>query len=550
MGIFSDRCWALIDRTTGRALTGEALKEAQKDPRWPRCGTAVSKQARFCRSCGAPAPGGWWKCPACNKWIGNDARHCPHCNEPLYPEDRVAIAGGVWRKEPRLFAQRFEIGDVKRLLTQELLIQEGTLAIVMDGGRVCGLIESGRHNPDSLARKINWFGNPPPRSVVLVDVGEVIAPLHIEGLRTAEHFPIEFYGEAILRFKGDINAARSFTANVLKEQRSCEFSDLTMRLEPAIRGVVDEMCTTSTLDDLVRDPDRRIRLHEIITSRIKADLAACGLEAERVSSAEFTGDKYEEYAENLGQVDEERREIEYRAALRKLADQEAMDQYKDADALRSYKEIIDHEFRVSHETREREFALLKREWEHDDIKYRWLLELEKQEHDHVIDTNGHVHVNEINLLDANGRLDVTKVQAEIDRVVNDEKIDESKKWLEVRRLKMLLEQENKRLDAERRKNMTIEQMIADVEDPEVRSQLLEVFKLKIEQQRIERNVNMSPEQLLAELGQDPVNARLVAKMEELFHHAADREDKNLGKMLEPAVEAAKHPSIQNGPIIK
>ena len=516
MGIFSDRC---------------------------ECGNRVSKRARFCNACGKPAPGGWWKCPGCGKWIGNDSHYCPHCNTPLYPEDRASIAGGVWQKQPVYYAQRFEVGDIKRELIQNLQVQEGTAAILMDAGEVNDVLEAGSHNVDSLARRINWFGKPPPRSVVLIDVAEVVVPLHIEGLRTAEHFPLEFYGEAILRFKGGKDAARAFVSNVLKGERECTFEVIAKRLEPVLRGPVDEMCTVSTLDDLVRDPERRIRLHERINARIKDDLAACGMEVVRVSSAEFTGDEYEAHVEKLGQVDQTRREMEYRAALRRLGDREAMEQYKDADTLRSYKETIDHEFRVSHETREREFQLLKREWEHDDRKYKRLLELEEQEHVQTIGKNEHVYINEMNLLDANGRLDVAKVQAEIDRVANDEKIDEEKKWLEVRRLKMLLEQENKRLDAERRQNMTIEQLLADIADPDQREDMLKLYQMKLQS-------GMTPQQILATMGKADHNDEFLQKMQDLYRENAERIDKNLSKMLEPATEAARHPTTLAGPFVK
>ena len=33
MGIFSDKCMALIDKNTGRALSGEALELARRDPK-------------------------------------------------------------------------------------------------------------------------------------------------------------------------------------------------------------------------------------------------------------------------------------------------------------------------------------------------------------------------------------------------------------------------------------------------------------------------------------------------------------------------------------
>ena len=52
MGIFADRCRALIDPATGRALSGEALKKAQASDekifsRWPRCNNAVKKAAKL-----------------------------------------------------------------------------------------------------------------------------------------------------------------------------------------------------------------------------------------------------------------------------------------------------------------------------------------------------------------------------------------------------------------------------------------------------------------------------------------------------------------------
>lgn len=557
MGIFHDICDALIDPDTGRALTGEALEKAQNTSKWPRCGNRVSKRARFCNACGKPAPGGWWKCPGCGKWIGNDSRFCPHCNQPLYPDDRAAMAGGVWRKEAEHFAQRFELGDIKRMLSHDLLVQEGTCAVLMDSGRVHGILEAGRHTPESLARKINWFGDPPPRSVVLMDVGEIVVPLHVEGLRTSEHFPVEFYGEVMLRFGGGAEAAKAFITNILGESRSCTFKELSENFVRAVRIAVDEMCVASTLDDLVRDPERRIRLQERMASRLSADLAACGLELVRVSSAEFTGDEYEEYAEKLGKVDIERREVEYRTALRQLADKEEMAKYKDADALKQYKEIIDHEYRISAATRDREFQLLKRDWEHDDILYSRLLEIEADEHRRGRETSedAHRHGREkgekehdilLRRLEAEARwweqVGDAETAAKVRSVAAKQQLQQEIDWIEVKRLKQDLELHRKAKMAELIKTMSVEQIIAFEDDPDKRKDLLEMIKLQ-------RNVNMSAEQLLAEQGKESTNDKFVSKMEELFRRASEREDRNLSKMLEPAIEAAKHPAHNGGPIV-
>ena len=544
MGIFSDRCDALIDPTTGRALGGEALAQAKQDTKWPRCDNNVRKAARFCNKCGSPAPGGWWKCPSCGKWIGNDAQYCSHCNTPLYPEDRAVMAGGTWRKDPGLFAQRFEIGDVKRLLQDDLLIQEGTVAVVMDGGHIHGILESGRHNPDSLARKINWFGDPPPRSVVMVDVGDVALPLRVEGLRTAEHHPIEFYGEVILRFGKDKTAALAFLENALKDRRHLAYKDLSESLQGVVRTAVDALCVTSTLDDLVRDPERRTRLQETMTRMIGADVARYGLVVVRVSSAEFTGDEYEEYAERLGDVDIKRRELEYAGAMRKLQKKDEMDTFKDADELRSYKAIIDNEYRVSQGTRDREWDLLKRAWEHDDIRHRQLLDVESKEHEIGLRQQDDNYQRDAKVKDA-----VTEAQARDAAFAQEQK--EAEWGLDIRNRK-------KAEDAKRRAGMALEERLMDVSDPALR-------RVLVEQAMAERNRAMTPEQLLAEAAAtSPTAAEALAKMSDrtrqnaemvlaemkkLYTEANERQDKNLKTFMEPAVEASKRQAAQPQTIV-
>lgn len=497
------------------------------------CHNKVRKTARFCNHCGKPAPGGWWKCPSCGKWIGNDSQFCPHCNTPLYPENRPDLAGGVWQKSHTRFAERFEAGDVKRLLVDGLQIQEGTVAILLDAGRVSDVLKAGRHDPDGVLRKINWFGNPPPRSFVLVDSGEVAIPVSVEGLHTADPFPIEFYGEVIVRFKGEKEDAQRFASNFLKENRTLEFSDVANRIQSLVRVAVTDCCATTKLDDLVRDPERRIRLHERMTSELKADFDACGLEVVRVSSAEFTGDEYEEYVEGQAGIDIERRRKERDAAIRGLTNKDEMAKYKDAQDLLTYKRIIDQEFRVEEldrdfdfETRkarhEREIEVLRQAWEEEDIRRSHTLEEEQTKHK--------IHLQQ--LIDEAARL----------KTVGDAEADAkaAKIWLEVRAIKDKMAANQKAIDASRRKNMTLEELIADIDDPDKREDLKEIFKMKLQ-------AGMTEKQILATQGIVSNSDIFIDEMKRLYSDAAEREDRNLSKMLEPATEAARH--VPSGPNI-
>ncbi|MBQ5531220.1 MAG: hypothetical protein IIT98_04370 [Kiritimatiellae bacterium] len=466
--------------------------------------------------------------------MANDAHYCSHCATPLYPEDRVNIAGGVWQKQPIYFAQRFEAGDIKHESIKNLQVQEGTMAILMDAGEVNAVLDAGAHDIDSLARRINWFGDPPPRSVVLVDVGEVVVPLHIEGLRTSEYFTIEFYGEIILRFKGDKNAARAFVTNILKGERECTFEKIAKRLEPAIRGPVDEICTASTLDDLVRDPERRIRLHERVNALIKDDLNACGVEVVRVSSAEFTGNEYEDYAGKLGQVDLERREAEYKAAMRSLVNADSKNAVKSEHELKEHAAAIADEFRVSEATREHDYDELlvswKRQRELDDQSHRHELEDRDQGHQHGTEDRQVDHDISVGMkMDEYGRK--KKVEdARADTAAQDlhtqQDVKDAKEWLDVKAQKQGLHQRDKSADAARRANMTIEQLLADIADPQQRDDMLKLYQMKLQS-------GMTPQQILATMGKSDRNDEFLRKMDELYKDNSARADKNFSRVVDP-----------------
>lgn len=385
MGLFHDTCTAIIDLTTREALTGEALaaanallhgvdgsgrpfhlhgKAAQAalaTRGWGICGNPVSKKARFCRVCGTGAPGGWVKCPACRRWIGNDARFCPHCNHPLHPDERVDIAGGVWDRDPAVFAQRFETGEDARQLKEGIQVQEGTAAIVMDGGKEVRVLGPGRHTPDGTLRAINWFGNPPPRSIVLVAAGDMVFRVAFQGLRSAEELPVDAYAEVTLRFRP--SKAADFLANFLKERRAVSADAVCEWLMAESLSAAKDLALQSTIEDLVKDPDRRPRFEEALSRNLRDLLDRNGLELIRVGAVEFSGPAYETMRAKYGALETARRELEFKRANlaliaseeeSDLADAKARDERNSADARdRAVREAQDTEF---HARREQETA--------------------------------------------------------------------------------------------------------------------------------------------------------------------------------------------------
>lgn len=307
------------------------------------CGQKVSRRARVCSKCGHGAPKGWTKCPACDKWVGNDSNYCPHCNHPLHPEERIDLAGGIWDRKAGLFAQRFELGDTKRVMKNGLMIQEGTVAVLLDGGKETKVLGPGRHEPQGVLRTINWFGNPPPRSAVMVDAGDVIFRVDYTGssaanladdaagktrvpLRSAEELAVGASAEVALRFRS--SQADAFVANLLKENRKLDTEAICRWLYEESVSAVKDLCLQSTIEDLVKDPDRRERFEDAIARALKEPLARCGLELVRVGAVEFFGPAYEEMRAKYGELEKARRLVEFekkQLALLAESDETALD---------------------------------------------------------------------------------------------------------------------------------------------------------------------------------------------------------------------------------
>ena len=310
----------------------------------PKCGSKVSKRARFCSECGHGAPDGWFKCPQCGKWVGNDSKFCPHCNHPLFPEDRINLAGGIWARKSDEFARLFDLGDVRFIKENGLMVQEGTMAILLDGGKEVAELDPGRHYPTGSLRSINWFGNPPPRSAIMVDSGECVFRVDFTGknsgvgdvasapLRSAEELEVGCVAEITLRFVR--GRAAEFIANVMKEARSLSTKDICALIYENALSAVRDLCTQSKIEDLVKDPERRARFEDGITRALRDSMKSWGLEIVRTGAVEFYGAAYEEMRVKYGELEKQRRLVEFGKAqievLAAAADQDAAEGKRNA----------------------------------------------------------------------------------------------------------------------------------------------------------------------------------------------------------------------------
>ena len=525
MGLFSDLCEALIDVSTRRVLQGDRVAQARQDPDAPRCGNRVPKAARFCNKCGSAAPGGWWKCHRCGKWAGAEANFCWNCKTALHPESRDAISDGVWQRQPGTFARRIRVVELRRLLEKELQIEIGTVALLMEAGQIKAVLEPGRHTLESLTRRfMGLFTTPVPQAVILVDAGDIVLPLRFSGLRTNEELPVECYTEVCFRFVPARGEA--FLANVLKEQDLLSYEALADWMWREVRGVVVDLVQSAGIADLVKDPQRRLRIEDALRQALAVALERAGIEMIRVASVEFTGAEYEELRAKAGQVEVKRRELEFQQRMRELTSGDEMSRLKTEHDLEEYVRQLGQEKSVSSALQEHELGRLRQVHRHEleqaEAAYQMAAEMEAAAHGIQVKLQWDDYTRDKLLQDAD-------VQAKIKQVESTEEVRQTYEWLKVRAEKQRVEREHQQAQAELFAGYDIKTLIALLPDNTQRQQLLEL-------QRQTTMAGQSPEQVLAlAASTSPAAAAALGRMRELKRDDLEREFKDRKQISDESV---------------
>jgi hypothetical protein len=485
----------------------------------------VRKAARFCNKCGSAAPGGWWKCHRCGKWVGADANFCWNCKTALRPESRDAISDGVWQRQPGTFARRIQVVELRRLLEKELQIEIGTVALLMEAGQIKAVLEPGRYTLESLTRRfMGIFTIPAPQTVVLVDAGDVVLPLRFSGLRTHEELLVECYTEVCFQFVP--GRGEAFLANVLKGQDLLSYEAIADWMWREVRGVVVDLVQSTGIEDLVKDPQRRLRIEDSLRQALAVALERAGIEMVRVASVEFTGAEYEELRAKAGQVEVKRRELEFQQRMRELTSGDEMSRLKTEHDLEEYVRQLGQEKSVSSALQEHELGRLKQVHRHEleqaEAAYQMAAEMEAAAHGIQVKLQWDDYTRDKLLQDAD-------VQAKIKQVESTEEVRQTYEWLKVRAEKQRVEREHQQAQAELFAGYDIKTLVALLPDNAQRQQLLEL-------QRQTAMAGQSPEQILAlAAATSPAAAAALGRMRELKRDELEREFKDRKQLSDESV---------------
>ena len=222
MGIFSDKCTN------------------------PKCDARVPKSARVCSKCGAPASGVDSNCGRCGSTVATTSKFCWKCGFNLAEGVKTPLFDNRWVRGDDDFAIRVDEADVKGLLTKELIIEDGTKAMLFQSGRFCGYLDAGKYNMAGILKKIITLNMNNPTSVILTDAGDVQLQLEAIKLHSKEQVQVD------ATFKATVRVANpdKFFINAFKGRNRLTVGYLAGSLMDELRSVLQAYVISKSVPDL------------------------------------------------------------------------------------------------------------------------------------------------------------------------------------------------------------------------------------------------------------------------------------------------------------
>lgn len=417
---------------------------------------------------------------------------------------RKSVSAKQWRREPGDIASRVEAADVKRdCVNHPFVVYDGTIALLIQQGRLLGELAAGKHDLDGPLRK--WLIGDDPTVLILTDAGDIVVDASVTGLYSVENIGLD----VDLRLTLTMASPETFWLNVMKDRRRYTISDFVEHQRPEFHEVLLAFTSTRPIEDLYHNPALRAQMEQALRERAGARLDRLGLALASLNVARVSSQQYDPLREQgAGALLEDRKatiETTRLKVLQRVRENLATDRQHESiteSELRDAVQQATHELGIKESLRDDELASLNARLEQDAADYGQQRlqsrEADQVKHDLGLDAAKKEHKRQQESLDIDTFLATRLKQTKADEDVRDlERQGEEKDW------KLAREMRDEALAA--RKRMKIDDV--DVEAARIESLAKADTATKValglgdqetllELERLEKQQSMSPEQLI------------------------------------------------------
>lgn len=229
-----------------------------------------------------------WTCPACGSVMAAEASICTGCGA------RAPHASGPaaerWSRPPGELAVRIDVADLPGLLSKTLVVEPGTLAMILEDGRnALGVVGPGAYTLQGALEALPGMRGLTRVTAILMDGGQVILPFALEGIQTADPLGLKLDLELAVH----ITAPVDFFVNFMRGQGHVTTGALAGHLLPEVEAAAAEWLARHTVAELGANLALKEELAASIEEYLRPALLPLGLAFDRVRAFGFRHERWD-----------------------------------------------------------------------------------------------------------------------------------------------------------------------------------------------------------------------------------------------------------------
>jgi hypothetical protein len=283
---------------------------------------------------------------------------------------------------PGDFAQRFEIQDLRGVIAKRLTVEQGTKAILLQGGIYKGTLPAGVYNLGNIFDTIGQLRLDERTTVILVDAGEIPLTFMIPKgeLRSKNAISVGASGKVTAQIKDPV----AFLENYLKREQHVSIADIENYIHSDLKNIAQNKISQYNIEELYGNAVLSQELSNEFKKNLNANFGNKGIEIFYLNCVGFDEGAWKEVLgarENLQvEVGKARAEYEKKAYLREAGTEDATGQIHANHTIKSLDQELGNQrvdANLGHDLA-RDSAKHDHELEKDRKEIEQLLEFKKQ----------------------------------------------------------------------------------------------------------------------------------------------------------------------------
>ena len=356
------------------------------------CGHENPAGSQFCGSCGKRLGGqANGVCPACGAKLDPGAAFCGKCGAKLLDSPQTIKTADTskelgknrqWMRMPGDFAQRFDIQDLRGVFAKRLTVEQGTKAILLQGGIYKGALPAGVYNLGNIFDTIGQLRLDERTTVILVDSGEIPLTFMIPKgeLRSKNAISAGASGKVTAQIKDPA----AFLENYLKREQHVSIADIERSIHSELKNIVQNKISQYTVEELYGNAALSQALSSEFRNNLNANFGNKGIEISHLNCVGFDEGAWKEVLgarEDLQiEIGKAKAEYEKKAYLREAGTEDAVGQINANHTIKSLDQELGNQrvdANLGHELA-RDSKKHDHELEKDRKEIEQLLEFKKQ----------------------------------------------------------------------------------------------------------------------------------------------------------------------------